>query len=1002
MKFTSEQRHAIETHKNLAVIASAGTGKTTVLTQRYLNCLQQRGADFHQIIAFTFTEKATREMKMRVIKSGNFDPATVPQIRISTIHGFCHRLLQQYGLLLGLKPDFGILDENSHSLALKANAGDWINLEIESNNAVIKQMVHYYGAQTLRNTVYDLLASDIWTLPKDRILCLNPESELDTNTVTAFLKQVASHALKLQSQRMTSNLICFDDLELLTLKLLTEHSDIRNKLQKTYRHILVDEYQDISPRQFELIQLLFNPSVNEIFIVGDPKQSIYRFRNAELKLFFDMVKIIENAGGETIELTHTFRTPIRTQDYFNHIFPKILGSDLFTPGQAHAQRPETRVITRQMHRDDIISSELHTLIAEDIAQTITTLLQDGTPPARIAILCPTKSKMSHYESALAQRAIPVSSQRSRDLFDQPEILCLWHVMNYLAGDLSRITQAGILHQTPYHFSEGFISHLLKSDMQSVFTEQTPDLFASNQERQSWQKLCSLISKWHQLAKTLYAADIYQTLILELFPATDPLLFEPLLQIIQSWQKQNIFFLHQAKFWLAKLPELKLATPLVPDESGVQILTVHGSKGLEFQHVFIVPAGKDRNDSPLYKIQHNEGFVFKLHDYNELKSIKPNFSESETFTAVKMYQSEQEASEIKRLLYVALTRTELTLQIYPTHPSKARKAALDKNPDDTSMIKSFNDWLYWLSLQNGVQPQINSDAQLQLNYPLSQNCDSHATEVHPEFRSEHVPTFSVSELEVLNVCAKQFQLKHIRGIQPLKPFAKTTSHSSRIRLTPVQRGKLFHEILQFYEFHRDANLNTVIEQALFNQHIVDESSAIKTECQLFIQNLKKSPFIRQVLFECTQAHEETPFTLKLTSLCLIGQIDKIVRIKHPDVASDWLIIDYKTNLVQSEAHCDELARQYEFQMKCYALAIAKNLGLKSISTMLLFTQGQQFRIQNHNEDQLLKFENHLNSLAKQLFSHSQKNNFPFTSSKSNCDHCVYFKEDYCGVHLTPAS
>lgn len=994
MKLTSEQRDAIETRNSLAVIASAGTGKTTVLTQRYLNCLTQRGAEFHQIIAFTFTEKATREMKMRVIKSGNFDPSTVPQIRISTIHGFCHRLLQQYGLLLKLKSDFGIIDENSHSIALKTSAGAWINHEIESGNETIKQMVHYYGGQTIRNTVFDLLSGDIWTLPQHQIQCLNPESELDAQTVTLFLKQISSFALELQNQRVINKLISYDDLELLTLRLLTDHSEVRAKLQKLYKHILVDEYQDISPRQFELIKLLFNPALNEIFIVGDPKQSIYRFRNAELQLFFDMVKIIENSGGKTIHLAHTFRTPIRTQEYFNHIFPKILGNDLFKSGQAHMQHPEARVMVRKLDSAELSTSQHHDTVAEDIARTITSLLQNGTKPDRIAILCPTKSKMTHYESALAQRSIPVSSQRSKNLFDQPEILCIWHLMNFLAGDQSRITQAGILHQSPFQFSEGFISHLLKSEMQSLFTGQTPDLFASQNERQAWQQLSALITQWSRLTKTLYAADMYQTLILKLFPSADILLFEPLLQIIQSWQKQNIFFLHQAKSWLAKLPELKLSTPLVPDDSGVQIITVHGSKGLEFQHVFVVPAGRDRTESPLYCIQENEGFVFKLHDYDNLETIKPNLTESESFKLVKAYQAEQEAAEIKRLIYVALTRTELSLHLYPSNPSKARMAALDKNPLDTANLKNFNDWLYWLSLQNGVPPESSTDAQLQLDYPLD-NLKQDSPVLTPT-HSEHVPTFSVSELEVLDVCAKQFQLKHIRGIQPLKPFIKASSSPTRTRLTPIQRGKLFHEILQFYEFNRDTNLNTVIEQALFNQHIVDETGTIKTECQLFIQKLKNTPFIRQVLFECEQSHEETQFALKLNSLCLIGQIDKIVRIKHPDVASEWLIIDYKTNLVQSPAHCDELAKQYEFQMNCYAIAIAKNLGLKSISTMLLFTQGQQFRIHNHSEEQLLKFENHLNTLTEQLLTHSQNGNFPFTTAKSNCDHCVYFKEDYCGV------
>jgi len=1012
MNLTIEQKAAITTPKSLSVIASAGTGKTTVLTQRFLHCHLERETPLYNILAFTFTEKASREMKERVLGTRNKEPGTeprgisyeqAPQLNISTIHSFCHRLLKQYGGQLGLKSDFEIYDPESLALWQESKMNSFVKYNIDEGEESFTRFLKYYGFQNLKETVRKLLQMDLSALKQSALNCINKPDEVDVESITAFIKTTQSFQKDLLNEKICNQLISYDDLEILCLQLLTSYPEILKELQQRYKHILVDEYQDVSPRQFELIKKLYDPDQNEIFIVGDPKQSIYGFRSADSRLFFTMTEMIVNHGGEKIYLTETFRTPKALQDYFNKIFPKVLPAKAFHKATTHKELPDAKVFTNTLPEKRENAPVRHTLFAEKITEMITNLIESGTQPEEIAILFYAKSPMDYYQQALAKNKIKVLTEPTLSFFDNPLIVTAWHILNYLAGQQDKITQVGLLRNPIFSFSESFIDHLIKSSSDSIFSEQTIDLFATHKDRETWTELYNKIQRWKTLSQSLFAAELFETIVNEMKPDQDLQeiqLVQKFSSMLRSWQKQDLYSLLNVKSLLKSSESMEMSQKSTDGHAeGVRLLTVHGAKGLEFEHVFVVPGTKKPNDRSLFMFQQEQGFLFKTHDCEFEKTLKYQLEETEAYTEQKEVQKKSDLEELARLIYVALTRAKKCLYLFPERPSLNTLKALEKNTTDTSIIKNFNEWIYWLTIFPGKE---YTTSLWQPNLFQAQSPKDKQTHRHTDTQlANPLPltpnhTLTVTELETFHHCQKRFELKYLNNIRPLRHSGPTTNHKAKTHLSPKERGTLFHEILQFYEYQRDDNLDTVIDQALFNQHLIDKDDIIRSECHLFINKLKQDLLFQKILFENLNSYEEVEFSCELRNFTLAGQIDKVVQIKDENGREKWMIIDYKTHHSFSEEERDRLAQEFSFQMASYALAITKRFRLSDIDTLILFTSGPSYRILHHSKEMLEDFETQINDLYDQFTEKLVQPEFLLTKDKNICRNCGYYRDDYCGI------
>ncbi|MEM9941178.1 MAG: UvrD-helicase domain-containing protein [Planctomycetota bacterium] len=248
-----EQKDAVEQIEGpLLILAGPGSGKTRVITHRMANIIAS-GIPSHQIAALTFTNKAANEMRDRLGK-------IVPGNRAwtGTFHKFCARLLRQYASLVGLAENFTIYDSKDSRQVIKQ--------AIENSEVDVK---HYS---------VDMLANQISSV-KNRCITVDQFQPRPGHAVDAILARVYPEYQKLLQM---VNGVDFDDLLLHCVQMLTDAKELREQLDLHYAYMLVDEYQDTNLAQYQLIRLL-NHSIQNLAVTGDPDQSIYGWRGADIR-----------------------------------------------------------------------------------------------------------------------------------------------------------------------------------------------------------------------------------------------------------------------------------------------------------------------------------------------------------------------------------------------------------------------------------------------------------------------------------------------------------------------------------------------------------------------------------------------------------------------------------------------------------------------------------------------------------------------------------------------
>jgi DNA helicase-2/ATP-dependent DNA helicase PcrA len=273
------QREAVLTTEGpLLVIAGAGSGKTRVLTYRVAHLINAVGAKPNEILAITFTNKAAGEMKERLQRLLG---RTGQGLWILTFHAACGRILRREAQRLGYRSNFTIYDQ-----------ADQIRL--------VKQCLEELERDPKRFTprgIHNQISH-----AKNRLI--SPDEY--ANQVQSFYDQTVADVYQLYQRRLfASNAVDFDDLLMLTVDVLERFPDVREKWQQAFRYILVDEYQDTNHAQYRLLQLLAEKHQN-LMAVGDPDQSIYSFRSADIKNILDFER--DFPGTRTVSLEQNYRS----------------------------------------------------------------------------------------------------------------------------------------------------------------------------------------------------------------------------------------------------------------------------------------------------------------------------------------------------------------------------------------------------------------------------------------------------------------------------------------------------------------------------------------------------------------------------------------------------------------------------------------------------------------------------------------------------------------------
>ncbi len=300
-RLDKEQLEAVETTEGyVRVVAGAGSGKTKTLTHRYLYLVKEMGISPSNILCVTFTNKAAAEMKKRIRSILGGDDSGY----ISTFHGFCVRFLREEIHVLNYPKEFMILDEDDQKSLLRKAYAD---LGYSLKDLKISSVLDFVGGRKANDLDYvslfaelpseraDGLNKDCHEQPKDHLLALS-------DAVDDKWMKVYYHYLYEQKKNFALD---FDDLILVTLYILQNFPEQLDKWRKRMMYVMVDEYQDIDGQQYMLADLLSSYHKN-LFVVGDPDQTIYGWRGADVNRILDFDKSHEDT--KTILLQNNYRS----------------------------------------------------------------------------------------------------------------------------------------------------------------------------------------------------------------------------------------------------------------------------------------------------------------------------------------------------------------------------------------------------------------------------------------------------------------------------------------------------------------------------------------------------------------------------------------------------------------------------------------------------------------------------------------------------------------------
>ncbi len=376
------QREAVLTTEGpLLVIAGAGSGKTRVLTYRVAHLINAVGAKPNEILAITFTNKAAGEMRERL---QNLLGQSGRGLWILTFHSACGRILRREAQRLGYRSNFTIYDQ-----------ADQVRL--------VKQCLEELERDPKRFTprgIHNQISH-----AKNRLIHPNVYAD----QVQSFYDQTVADVYQLYQRRLfASNAVDFDDLLMLTVDVLERFDEAREKWHTAFRYILVDEYQDTNHAQYRLLQLLAETDMN-VCAVGDPDQSIYAFRGADINNILDFER--DFPGTRTIALEQNYRSTNSILDAANNVItnnrerkPKELWSELGDGEPVH-----------------VIETEDEHAEARFVAAGIAALVEQGFSGDEVGVFYRTNAQSRVLEDVLVRQGVAYQVIGGPRFYERAEI-----------------------------------------------------------------------------------------------------------------------------------------------------------------------------------------------------------------------------------------------------------------------------------------------------------------------------------------------------------------------------------------------------------------------------------------------------------------------------------------------------------------------------------------------------------------------------------------------------
>ncbi len=561
-----EQLEAVKTTEGpLLVLSGAGTGKTRVLTTRIGYIISEYLAKPWEILSLTFTNKAAKEMKQRLI---GIIGSQAEQVWMGTFHGIGVRILRAHHDLVNLNPNFLIYNEDDQKSVLKTIMQD---MKLDTKKFPPSEAVEIISRLKDKGINYKQFETTLKTI-----------HGVNTDFANGKLSEIYT---KYQKQLEQNNAVDYGDLILKTTNLLLTNNEVLRKYQEQFKYILVDEYQDTNTSQYMLLRLLAAKRKN-ICCVGDDDQSIYSWRGAVIDNILNFEK--DYIGAKTIRLEKNYRSTPAILACANSVIKnnsERLGKNLI-PNKEKPENDFVIGLSPYSDRDE----------AQEIADLIEEYHDQGDDYNKFAILIRNASLSRIFEEELVSRKIPYSLIGATRFYDRAEVkdaIAYLRLLIYRDDDVSfkRILNNPKRGMGDVAFGE--IYSYAKSRSIPLFQaseELVKNGGLAKRTSESLNNFLNIFKSFDNLEKESKPEEIFYNLLVSA-------------KYIEKWQTSKDI---DAKDRLNNLKELvgilkdegyslesfleQISLMTINDETAeknhVSIMTIHAAKGLEFEIVFL--------------------------------------------------------------------------------------------------------------------------------------------------------------------------------------------------------------------------------------------------------------------------------------------------------------------------------------------------------------------------------------------------------------------------------
>lgn len=550
MNLNDKQKEALEyTNGPLLILAGAGSGKTRVLTEKVCYLLDKGLAKADEILAITFTNKASKEMKERIQKRIGYE---VYNIWISTFHSFGLRILKEHYDKLGYGKNFTIMDSDDSLSVIKK---------------IVKEMdldPKFYNPRVIKSKISSAKNEMIDEIGYEKYAHMD------------FEKVVQEIYVKYQKILKSNNCIDFDDLLTLPIKLFEKYQEVLRSYQEKFKYVFIDEYQDTNTVQYILSKMI-SARYRNICVVGDIDQSIYSFRNADYRNIMNFEKDYKDC--KTILLEQNYRS---TKNILNAANNVIKNNVLRKEKNLWSLNDEGDPVKYYRASDE--KSE-----ADFVIDQIKELNQEGIPYQEMAVLYRTNAQSRTIEESLMKSVIPYKIVGSVYFYNRKEIKDLICYLKLIYNEKDDISLRRIINVPKRKIGAKTIESLEEKAL--VENKSMFEVISSSKELE----FKKIILEFKEASKNLSLTELVE-LVLEksgIKDEYDPKLIEDEIRLenLEEFKSITKRFEEEEDGTLESFIEnLVLVSDINEHKESsdqVTLMTVHSAKGLEFDVVFII-------------------------------------------------------------------------------------------------------------------------------------------------------------------------------------------------------------------------------------------------------------------------------------------------------------------------------------------------------------------------------------------------------------------------------